>query len=400
MVDKNIKLSVIIPVYNVEQYIEKALDSVIGQTYRNLEIILVDDGSTDDSGLICDRYEKIDDRVRVIHKENGGIVSARKAGIRIATGEYAVNLDPDDWIESEAYENVVKIISEHQPDIVAYGMKKEFDSFVEEQPIQLKSGRYTREEFWNVFCQKVSEQPFFSQPILMSQCDKVVRTELFKMHEQNCSEEIKKNVDDAVIFPMLLGMDSIYIEERCWYHYCVRKNSILWQTRKNDDKRYQALALHLIDAYKKYGVGSGCTVEFLLYKLVHHLILDTPEKLFEGNQCQIYPQISKDSKIIVYGKGVFANRLICRIEEIKYCNIVANIDSSDVEILDEIDSNAFDYVVIAIFNAKIVKTVTCLLEKKGIDKKKILIIEKENIKPEVLPDNVRVSFQECFGRGQ
>ena len=388
----SIKISVIIPVYNVEKYIKKAIESVINQTYKNLEIILVDDGSTDNSGFICDEYANIDERITVIHKENGGIVSARKTGINLANGDYAVNLDPDDWIEATAYEQVVKIIEERHPDIIAYGMKKEFNGFIESQPIQLAEGQYNQNEFWIAFCNKVSKYPFYEQPIDMSQCDKVVKTELFKKHQSNCNEALKKNVDDAVIFPMLLDMKSIYIESRCWYHYCVRKTSILWQTKKDDDIRYKMLALHLIDAYKRYNKMGVCSKEFLLYKLVYHMMLDIPDTLFEMEQCKIYPQIKKSNNIVIYGKGVFANRFIENIRMSNYCNIVENVDSNDVEKLKNIDVDKYDYIVIAIFSAEIVLSIIDLLKKMNIDENKILFIEKNSITPALLPDEVRKQF--------
>lgn len=388
----SIKISVIIPVYNVEKYIKKAIESVINQTYKNLEIILVDDGSTDNSGFICDEYANIDERITVIHKENGGIVSARKTGINLANGDYAVNLDPDDWIEATAYEQVVKIIEERHPDIIAYGMKKEFNGFIESQPIQLAEGQYNQKEFWIAFCNKVSKYPFYEQPIDMSQCDKVVKTELFKKHQSNCNEALKKNVDDAVIFPMLLDMKSIYIESRCWYHYCVRKTSILWQTKKDDDIRYKMLALHLIDAYKRYNKMGVCSKEFLLYKLVYHMMLDIPDTLFEMEQCKIYPQIKKSNNIVIYGKGVFANRFIENIRMSNYCNIVENVDSNDVEKLKNIDVDKYDYIVIAIFSAAIVLSIIDLLKKMNIDENKILFIEKNSITPALLPDEVRKQF--------
>lgn len=388
----SIKISVIIPVYNVEKYIKKAIESVINQTYKNLEIILVDDGSTDNSGFICDEYANIDERITVIHKENGGIVSARKTGINLANGDYAVNLDPDDWIEATAYEQVVKIIEERHPDIIAYGMKKEFNGFIESQPIQLAEGQYNQNEFWIAFCNKVSKYPFYEQPIDMSQCDKVVKTELFKKHQSNCNEALKKNVDDALIFPMLLDMKSIYIESRCWYHYCVRKTSILWQTKKDDDIRYKMLALHLIDAYKRYNKMGVCSKEFLLYKLVYHMMLDIPDTLFEMEQCKIYPQIKKSNNIVIYGKGVFANRFIENIRMSNYCNIVENVDSNDVEKLKNIDVDKYDYIVIAIFSAAIVLSIIDLLKKMNIDENKILFIEKNSITPALLPDEVRKQF--------
>ena len=97
--EKNVLVSVLVPVYNVEMYIRKCVNSIVNQSYTNLEIILVDDGSTDSSGLICDEYEKTDKRIRVIHQENGGLVCARKTAIKNCTGELICFIDSDDWIE-------------------------------------------------------------------------------------------------------------------------------------------------------------------------------------------------------------------------------------------------------------------------------------------------------------
>ncbi len=100
------KISVIVPVYNVENYIDKCVESIVGQTYQNLEIILIDDGSTDNSGKKCDDWSKKDDRIIVIHKKNGGLSDARNAGLEIATGDYIGFVDSDDWIDREMYEKL------------------------------------------------------------------------------------------------------------------------------------------------------------------------------------------------------------------------------------------------------------------------------------------------------
>lgn len=97
-------ISVIIPIYNVEKYLDKCIETVINQTYSNLEIILVDDGSTDLSGKKCDEWKKKDKRIIVVHKENGGLSSARNAGIDIATGKYISFIDSDDFVESQIFE--------------------------------------------------------------------------------------------------------------------------------------------------------------------------------------------------------------------------------------------------------------------------------------------------------
>lgn len=116
-------ISVIVPVYNVEKYLRKCIESIINQTYKNLEIILVDDGSTDASGKICDEYACIDNRIKVLHKENGGISSARNAGLNVSSGAFITFIDSDDYIEKDAYEYFYKnkVIN----GIVAYGIVDE-----------------------------------------------------------------------------------------------------------------------------------------------------------------------------------------------------------------------------------------------------------------------------------
>lgn len=110
-------ISIIIPVYNVEEYLSACLKSVIGQTYKNLEIIVVDDGSTDKSGMICDEYCNRDNRITVIHKKNGGLSDARNAGLKAAKGQYIGFVDSDDWIAPEMYEILYQSCKMYEADI-------------------------------------------------------------------------------------------------------------------------------------------------------------------------------------------------------------------------------------------------------------------------------------------
>ena len=110
---KNNLISIIIPVYNVEQYLNRCIDSIVNQTYKNLEIILIDDGSTDNSGKICDEYALKDKRIKVIHKENGGLSSARNMGLKMVRGEYVGFIDPDDYIEPDMYQYLYELCQRH-----------------------------------------------------------------------------------------------------------------------------------------------------------------------------------------------------------------------------------------------------------------------------------------------
>lgn len=114
-------ISVIIPVFNVERYLKRCLDSVINQTYKKLEIILVNDGSTDKSGEICDSYASIDKRVKVIHKKNGGLSDARNVGLLEATGDFVSFIDSDDFIHKDMYKIMYSLMTEKKGDIVEVG---------------------------------------------------------------------------------------------------------------------------------------------------------------------------------------------------------------------------------------------------------------------------------------
>ena len=121
------KISIIIPVYKVERYLAHCIDNVLAQTFTDFECILIDDGSPDNSPAICDDYAKQDNRIKVIHKENGGVSSARNAGLDIAQGEWITFVDSDDWIECNTLETIERYTSDEQYDVICYGLKRCFE---------------------------------------------------------------------------------------------------------------------------------------------------------------------------------------------------------------------------------------------------------------------------------
>ena len=142
-------VSIIIPVYNVEKYLDKCIASVVGQTYQNLQIILVDDGSTDRSPAICDDWKERDSRITVVHQPNGGLSRARNAGLKLATGEFVGFVDSDDWIEPNMFETLLSALLETNADIAVGG----FEGFTEDsksityaQPKSSERSLYSTEE--------------------------------------------------------------------------------------------------------------------------------------------------------------------------------------------------------------------------------------------------------------
>ena len=394
---EQIKLSVIVPVYNVEPYIRRCLDSILAQTYENLEIILVDDGSTDRSGEICDAYQAKDGRIQVIHKKNGGIVSARTAGVLCATGEYTTFADSDDWVEEKACEAMVNTLKRYRPDVLVLGYKKEFAGFTEEYRQKLGEGFYRKDAFWEAFNRCVREKPFFTQPVDMILWNKAIRTELCRKYQAGCMEELGDNGDDdGVVFPCLLELENIFISAECFYHYCVRKKSVSWEPVNDSYDSCLLLAGQLITACAGYGNRVGMDRNFLLYKLFYHLLLVVPDRFFDEDGCVLYPRMEAGSNIIVYGKGVFAGRLTEQIRRLRCCNIVDRIDRADVHRLDRIEERQYDYVIIAIFDSLIVSYTTELLKQHGVAPDKILCMEKEDLTWERLPQEVRSMMKEIW----
>ncbi len=139
-------ISVIVPIYNTSEYLEQCVGSILNQTYRDLEVILVDDGSSYLCGKACDEYAVTDYRVKVIHKENGGLVSARKTGLKAATGEFVGYVDSDDWIEPDYYEKMVLAQEKTGADIVLSGHFHDIGADSRQVRDNFPVGVYTKEQ--------------------------------------------------------------------------------------------------------------------------------------------------------------------------------------------------------------------------------------------------------------
>ena len=210
-------ISVIVPVYNVEQYLRQCLDSIINQTYRNLEIILVDDGSTDSSGIICDEYAQIDDRIKVIHKENGGLSSARNAGLDVCTsgGDFIAFVDSDDWLEPDMYEILHNKIIEYKSDIVNCGYYREYKKHREKVAIG-EDSVYMGSD--------VVEKSYSSPYVCYAVWFKLYRKALFDA----VRFPVGKNYEDmAIFFYTFEKAEKVLIISECLYHYRQRKSGIM-----------------------------------------------------------------------------------------------------------------------------------------------------------------------------
>ena len=218
-------VSVIVPIYGVANYLEKCIESIINQTYENLEIILVDDGSNDGSALICDEYARKDDRIIVIHKENGGLVSARKAGVEICNGSYTAYVDGDDWIEPNYIEKMKRVQSEYSADLVLCNCIREGKDRVIGD-LFFAEGFYNRKQLEKNIFPKMIFTGKFDEFGLSPNIYKLYNTDLLRDHQKRVPDNLTLGEDAALFYPMVIHCDSIYILDDPLYHYRFNDESI------------------------------------------------------------------------------------------------------------------------------------------------------------------------------
>lgn len=223
-------ISIVVPVYNASKYIHKSVDSILNQTYRNIEVVLVDDGSTDDSGIICDGYAGEDSRVKVIHKENGGLVSAWKAGAEASTGDYLSFVDSDDWIDENMMEELVARTSDEDKEIISsdYVIERPSgDSFNSEYVYQaLKPGEYLKKQLdEEVIPNLLGHENRF---VTISRCMKLISRCLITDNMHYSSEKIRMGEDMSVMLPALIDARRLVImDHKAYYHYLYVKESMV-----------------------------------------------------------------------------------------------------------------------------------------------------------------------------
>lgn len=210
-------ISIIVPIYNVERYLNKCIDSIISQTYKNIEIILVDDGSPDNCGKICDEYAKKDNRIKVIHKENGGVSSARNVGIEISNGEWIVFVDADDWIEIEYCKRMLDIAIQRKADVVLCGYNRVVGSKKEKINSSGDNEEFDSIQYLNKILNPQTAFGFCHMKIIK----KIV------MNNIQFNEDL--NVGEDALFNIMTSKNitKVIINKEALYNYRINMNSVV-----------------------------------------------------------------------------------------------------------------------------------------------------------------------------
>lgn len=238
-------ISVIIPVYNVENYLRQCLDSICGQSYSNLEIIIVNDGSTDNSGAIGDEYALKDERVRIIHKSNGGLSSARNAGLDIAKGEYIIFVDSDDYISLQMCECLYYKSLEQEADLVCAGTIQLLNGKEHSCPIVKEQLNYNMDDF--------STRYRFYDTCLNRNLHMVAWNKLYHRHIfSNLRFARRVSEDSFSIMEIYKSAHKIvFLPENLYYYRCDRKESIMhthYDTEERLSSQFMMYLQYLLDA--------------------------------------------------------------------------------------------------------------------------------------------------------
>lgn len=231
---KHILVSVVIPVYNVEKYLDRCIQSITNQTLKDIEIILVDDGSPDDCPILCDRYAQCDERIKVIHKVNGGLSSARNEGMKIAIGEYLFFVDSDDWLELDGLEILYKKAKEYSVDFVRYrSIRSYWPNLPQHAPCMLEKSREIDGGFYDL---KRIEKEIYPRLIATNQltmgpivgaCGSLYKLDFLKENNLFFDEDIKFSEDMIFSAKVVFNSKSFYyINHAGIYHYFYNRDSI------------------------------------------------------------------------------------------------------------------------------------------------------------------------------
>ena len=260
-------ISIIVPVYNVEKYLEECIDSILNQTYKNLEIILVDDGSTDNSGIICEDYAKIDSRIKVIHKKNGGLSDARNVGIDKALGEFIIFVDSDDYIDRSMCEILFAYANKYNVDIVSCNFKRVFEDNI----IEFNTPLF-KEKMKIFTSNKILEKYFLTlAPEIFATWNKLYKKRLFFADERIRFPVNRLHEDIATTYKLYAKSEKVILLNELLYNYRQRNDSIM---KKISYKNIEDLIITMKEYVNfarlndlKYPVQIGLIKSYCIYSL-------------------------------------------------------------------------------------------------------------------------------------
>lgn len=378
-------LSIIVPIYNSEQYLNQCLESLLNQTYKNIEIVLVDDGSVDESGKICDEYAKRDMRIVVIHQKNSGVVFARRRGVENAKGNLIMFVDSDDWVESDLVQILMTEIMRENADMVAASMTVvDKEGNLKIQTSAIERGVYNKGEIEKYIFPRMVYDDIAKRPgIFACFVGKILQRKQLLEDISGLDTRLTYGEDGAVIFPYLMKVNKLVVSDCSRYYYVQHDTSMANSFSLEAFHKVTYLEEYLISKIKKTGKYE------LVEKQIHYYIRDWLFRIIKSQydvDCgrilcvPPYELIPKDSRLVIYGAGKAGKEFVRLLLQNHYAEVTAWVDqnfgwelySYQIERPESIQDKEYDYVLIALTDEKTVYEVKEYLHSIGVEEKKIL----------------------------
>lgn len=394
-------ISVIVPVYNDELFLHRCLDSILNQTYDVLEILLIDDGSTDASGQICDEYQLKDDRIKAIHKLNEGTVSARKCGLKYAHGELVSFIDGDDWIDSDMYETLMDVYFQADcPDMISSGLIYEYPEYGEQRVLLdgAENGRYDKHDIEQELLPVLIYNPLTGHnTILTSVCTKLIYKEAAQKAMDYMRYSLTLGEDGAYVYFLACCCSSLVVIKKAFYHYEQHKDSQNNKFTLDAFKRLIELKEVMIEGMGGLGWKKYIYIKEQINYYVWNYLSRTIEEQFHlgiGRFLYLFPfaRCSKGSTLLLYGAGVVGRSYVKCLESGMYAEKIIWADKNykelrdsglDVVSVDEALQQYYDYIVIAIEDEAVARLIIEKFLMQGITEEKIIWEKPVRILPYV-----------------
>lgn len=382
-------VSVIVPIYRGELYLRQCVESLLAQTLSNLEIVLVNDGSPDACPEICDAYAAQNSRIKVVHKPNGGLVSARKAGLLASTGGYIGYVDGDDWVEPEMYAVMLDLALRHDADVVAAGHQEELEGqVVEVLRNAVEPGVYQDERLVKDVYSRMLYSGKFSQFGIFSYVwNKLFRREVLVANQLQVDDRIFIGEDASCVYPTLLAAKVVVVTDAAHYHYRQRVDSSVKTLQSAQEEisklniMYQYLLKRSVES--TYFSLLKPQIDFFLLSL---LTVRSDGQLFNGSaKDNLYPftAAKPGGKMVICGAGTFGQHLYRRLQRSSPSQLVGWIDELfeahrhlglAVSPLESIRLMEYEHVLIAFIDETVSRVVAQKLVDLGVPEQKIAMV--------------------------